>query len=286
VHGLAKAYARTGRCVLTPWISFPCSTVAARWRYLDDGKIEVEGMGTPTRPWRPAVNKWTALLNTYADRYGLPRPWVAAIARGEGYSDPKACSPCKSCSLEKRGACCHQHLLHPKGCTDCCAYGLMQLIRPTAVSQAKVLGLPSDFDIWDPETNIALGVSYLRGQVDQYKDFVHAATAYNAGSIKCTSTTASYWGVLTDGSAYPLLAIQDCNAAIDNGFPLSGPLPDMDHLPPVPLPHKTVVRELPTFGAIFVTALGAYAGYWLTQQSLHPRSTARRGYRTLKRAFT
>jgi hypothetical protein len=246
-------------------------------------------MGFPTREWKAGVNNWTGLINTYADRYGLPRPWVAALMRGESWGIAKGCSPCKSCSLNSRGACCKQDLFHPNGCTDCCAYGLMQLIRPTAVSQAKILGLPSDFDIWDPETNVALGVSYFRAQVDRYKDFVHAATAYNAGSVRCIDPkhcTVGYWGVCTDGSPYPLSAIQDCNMAIDNGFPLSGPLPDLNNLPPVPLPHPLVIREVPTFGAILVTALGAYAGYWLTQQSLRPRSKARRGYRTLKRAFT
>lgn len=201
------------------------------------------------------------------------------------------------------------------------AKGLMQLIPSTARLTAKSIGMLgySDSIIMDPETNVELGTAYLRQKVDQYKDFVAAAIAYNAGSIhpcpqECTSWCVpddpksakppfpgckqqsdcaagtcrekSSFGARSDGNPYGLWVIQSLNAALDNGYPLVGPLPDMDHLPPVVIPHRPIIRDLSPFAGVLLAALGAYAGYWLTQQSMRPRSRARRGYRTLKRAFT
>lgn len=110
--------------------------------------------------WPSGVNQWTPLINTYADRYGLPRPWVAGLMSIESGGNVKSCSPCASCDIGKHGTCCKWGPFHlTDHCTDCCAHGLMQLTTATAAAQAKMLGLPSDFDIWDPETNMALGVS-------------------------------------------------------------------------------------------------------------------------------
>ncbi len=241
----------------TPWLSLPCESSTARYRYLDDGKIEVDGMGVPGLPsgdsWPSSINRWTGLIGQSASRYGLPAHWIAAIMRIESSGREKACSPCSACP-------------GIKNCSGCCAFGLMQLTRATANEQARAIGMDSGFDIYDPATNIELGTSYLRLQVDRYKDFVAAAVGYNAGKVYCPPCKqATHWGVCTDGSPYPLWAVRFSNAALDNGFPLSGPAPE------IIVPSIPVIRELPALTAIVLTAAAAYGGYWATQQSLRLR---------------
>jgi soluble lytic murein transglycosylase len=63
------------------------------------------------------------------------------------------------------------------------AYGLMQLILPTARSAARPLGLPHDrVSLKRPSVNIALGTRVLGKYRDQFpEDPLLAIAAYNAG---------------------------------------------------------------------------------------------------------
>ncbi len=61
------------------------------------------------------------------------------------------------------------------------ARGLMQLLPSTAARVAQELGRPAP-DLFEPETNIALGVAYLDGLLQRYGgDPVKALAAYNGG---------------------------------------------------------------------------------------------------------
>jgi len=63
------------------------------------------------------------------------------------------------------------------------AYGLMQVIQPTAKNVAKRIGMAYDpAQIFDVPTNVQLGASYLRLLLDDFNGSqVLSATAYNAG---------------------------------------------------------------------------------------------------------
>jgi soluble lytic murein transglycosylase len=64
------------------------------------------------------------------------------------------------------------------------AFGLMQLISPTAARVAKQLGLPppSSEKLFDAETNVTLGTEYLRDLLQRYSNnLFKAIAAYNAG---------------------------------------------------------------------------------------------------------
>ncbi len=66
------------------------------------------------------------------------------------------------------------------------AYGLMQIIMPTARQVLSGSGLPfrrlQQQDLFDPELNITLGCLYLRQMLDRYQGKLHLAlAAYNAG---------------------------------------------------------------------------------------------------------
>jgi hypothetical protein len=66
------------------------------------------------------------------------------------------------------------------------SYGLMQALYDTAVTYCDYKGDPEG--LYDPAVNIDCGVSYLKFQMDRYKNsrtvYADAASAYNAGSNK------------------------------------------------------------------------------------------------------
>lgn len=64
------------------------------------------------------------------------------------------------------------------------AFGLLQLIMPTAKRVAKSMGkpTPTKSDLYQPELNIALGTAYIRTLLDAYKNnFFLAFAGYNGG---------------------------------------------------------------------------------------------------------
>ncbi|MFN7136101.1 MAG: transglycosylase SLT domain-containing protein [Thermomonas sp.] len=94
-----------------------------------------------------------------AARNGLDPAWVAAEIRAESVFDPRARS-----SADARG--------------------LMQVVPATGAAIAKSLGLgwKGGDDLYDPDTNIAIGSAYLRQLMDRYGGQPFRVIAgYNAG---------------------------------------------------------------------------------------------------------
>lgn len=93
-----------------------------------------------------------------AKRSGIPAPFIYAIIRQESAFNPEARSPVD-------------------------AYGLMQLLPSLAknLSQQTKTKYEDADDLYDPETNIALGAAELKNLMDRYKQqFILATAAYNA----------------------------------------------------------------------------------------------------------
>ncbi|CAN5696795.1 hypothetical protein BH24ACI3_BH24ACI3_04180 [soil metagenome] len=65
------------------------------------------------------------------------------------------------------------------------AYGLMQLLLPTAQMMARKHGVTARVatgaDLYQPALNIELGTAYMREQLDKYGRVEYMAVAYNAG---------------------------------------------------------------------------------------------------------
>jgi soluble lytic murein transglycosylase len=64
------------------------------------------------------------------------------------------------------------------------AYGLMQVLIPTARLTARKYGVSRDITVeslFEPRLNIQLGTAYLRDQIDKYGRIEYVAAAYNAG---------------------------------------------------------------------------------------------------------
>jgi len=109
--------------------------------------------------WKLAYPRpYVELVNEQAKRNALSPALIYAIMREESAFDAEAHSPAE-------------------------AFGLMQLILPTARTAAKALGLPHDrISLLRPSVNIPLGARVLGKYRDQFpQDPLLAIAAYNAG---------------------------------------------------------------------------------------------------------
>ena len=74
------------------------------------------------------------------------------------------------------------------------AYGLMQVLVPTARLTAKRYGVSREITVeslYEPRLNIQLGTAYLRDQIDKFGRIEYVAAAYNAGPGRAVAWKAS-----------------------------------------------------------------------------------------------
>ena len=74
------------------------------------------------------------------------------------------------------------------------AYGLMQVLVPTARLTARKYGVGRDItaeSLYEPRLNIQLGTAYLRDQIDKFGRIEYVAAAYNAGPMRAVQWKAS-----------------------------------------------------------------------------------------------
>ena len=77
-----------------------------------------------------------------------------------------------------------ESVFNPRAKSHANAYGLMQLLIPTARTMAKKYGSSASIDAFtllQPALNIELGTAYMRDQLDKYGRIEYMAVAYNAG---------------------------------------------------------------------------------------------------------
>jgi hypothetical protein len=264
------------------WRSFDCPGAHNRWRYLDDGRVEIEGEGTPAWPsWPEGVNQRRGLIEAASRKHGVPEEYIAAImaleTRGNNVCRTKAGGLCYG-----PGPC---DCISGEGC------GLMAVMGTTA-SNVLGRGVNCAMLMADEELAVDAGAAYLKYNLDKYGDFLHAAVAYNAGSVKCGRGRvfpgrAEYcpdpggWGVVvgcvysnqdygercapaqipSNGayvctSEYPRTAARMLNAAVEHylGRRIT---PDQPDVP--------VGEPLGTGEKLFIMGLGAVGGYALVE---------------------
>lgn len=108
-------------------------------------------------------------IKFWSEKRGLDMYKVAGVIRQESVFMPRAASPAK-------------------------AYGLMQLIMPTAISTARKYGasVPTSPEmLFGPTLNIELGTAYMKDQLAKYGRIEYMAVAYNAGPGRVTQWRAS-----------------------------------------------------------------------------------------------
>ncbi|MBQ3234839.1 MAG: lytic transglycosylase domain-containing protein [Clostridia bacterium] len=97
---------------------------------------------------------------------GVEPELVLAVARTESSFDERA--------LSKKGA-----------------VGLMQLMPSTAKFIAKREGIYDEFDLYDSQTNLYLGICYLDYLFEKYEDETLVLCCYNAGEGTVSKWTES-----------------------------------------------------------------------------------------------
>jgi soluble lytic murein transglycosylase len=87
-----------------------------------------------------------------------------------------------------------ESVFNPRAVSPARAYGLMQLVVPTAVATAKRSGVDRAVTmdaLFEPRLNIQLGTAFLREQIDKYGRIEYVAAAYNAGPGRVVQWRAS-----------------------------------------------------------------------------------------------
>lgn len=127
--------------------------------YPDYAQMFPEEMGRDEWDIFYPLTHW-ADIKKWSQARGLDRYQVAGIIRQETIFDPRARSGAN-------------------------AYGLMQLLLPTARTVARVFGASAmpqtGEDLFDPALNIELGTAYMKQQFDKFGRLEFVAVAYNAG---------------------------------------------------------------------------------------------------------
>ena len=143
--------------------------VALQKSYPDYAQMFPEEMGR--EEWDifyPHIN-WSD-IKLWSQNRGLDRYQVAGLIRQESVFNPRAKSPAN-------------------------AYGLMQLLLPTARTVAKNYGasvIPtSPEDLYRPALNIELGTAFLKDQFANFGRIEYVAVAYNAGPDRVNSWRAT-----------------------------------------------------------------------------------------------
>lgn len=187
------------------WFDSGCGA-GPRARWLEGGKIEVEGEGTITKALPAAVSQWSSVIAAAADKHDLWPNFVAGFMATESGGQQHAYSSC--------------------------CYGLMGLLPATASSMAGH-SVTSDQLLNDPELNVDLGAKLISQLMTKYGgNAIKVATAYNAGGAYCTPAKGcndvNRWGMRADcvkGVAvdYPGRVMSFSNAAA--GVIVSGTAP-------------------------------------------------------------
>jgi soluble lytic murein transglycosylase len=127
--------------------------------YPDYSQMFPEEMGRDEWEIFYPLSNWND-IKAWAKNRGLDQYQVAGLIRQESVFNPRA----------KSGA---------------NAYGLMQLLLPTARTMARkysASAVPSSAqDLYQPALNIELGTAFMRDQFDRFGRIEYVAAAYNAG---------------------------------------------------------------------------------------------------------
>lgn len=136
--------------------------------YPDYAQMFPEEMGSEEWDIFYPLTNWNEIKH-WAQVRGLDRYQVAGVIRQETIFNPRAASPAN-------------------------AYGLMQLLLPTAKTMARSYGatMPSSpVDLFQPALNIELGTAYMKDQFAKFGRIEYVAIAYNAGPGRVNPWRAS-----------------------------------------------------------------------------------------------
>ena len=85
-------------------------------------------------------------------------------------------------------------VFNPRARSSARAYGLMQVLVPTAQLTARKYGVDRSITaeaLYEPRLNVQLGTAYLRDQIDKFGRIEYVAAAYNAGPLRAVQWRTS-----------------------------------------------------------------------------------------------
>lgn len=185
------------------WVASPCN-LKARYRYTDDGHIEVESVGVPRlEQWPGEVDEFRPFIESSADASGLSRALLAGLVAIESGGKPNIVSSDGRMGLTQI----------PRNVARMVA----NKDFPADTSQVDV----PDQQILHPVWNLAHGARTLAYFLEQRDaNLVAALAVYDQGDVKCEANPLcpeSRWGVLTDCD-YVDQVIAATNSAVDRGY--------------------------------------------------------------------
>lgn len=185
----------------------------ASYNNLPNGQVEVSGSipkftsAARIGPLEAAWDRFGPELDKASRRHGIPVSWLVGTMMAESKGNPQACSPCSLCSSK---------LCATGGGQRCCAFGLMQFIKPTA----ERYGLSPTQIMQSPGLAIDAAARLLRdlSEASPGFDIVRLAAAYNGGFNRCGKQGTTF-GWHTNGD-YPMVVVQYANTFVDLELPL------------------------------------------------------------------
>lgn len=181
----------------------------ATYQTLSNGQVSVNGQvpfvksDALAEMVQEAWGKHGSSIARVSAQTGIPVHWFVGIMMAESKGNQYACSPCSLCSSS----------LCAEGAGQrCCAFGLMQMIAPTA----NRYGVTPTQLMQSPTQALFAAARYIQALVDQVgTDLVRVAAAYNAGvgSLKKCGKQGSTFGWYTNGD-YPMEVVQYSNTFI------------------------------------------------------------------------
>ena len=160
-------------------------------------------------PLLEAWQKYGAALSSASKQYDIPLPWLVGIMMAESKGNQRACSPCSICASS---------LCETAGGLSCCAFGLMQMIGPTA----RNFGTTPAEILENPLAAIEAACELILVLEDKYgHDLPRIAAAYNGG-VKGCGKAGTTFGWQTNGD-YPMTVVQYANTFVALGLqPVKG----------------------------------------------------------------
>lgn len=185
----------------------------ASYELLQSGGVLVNGQlpkFTDERELESLQEAWEAhgtAIQGVAAKYDLPVPWLVGIMMAESRGNAHACSSCAACRSE---------LCETGGGQQCCAFGLMQMIGPTA----RTYGVTPDAIMGNPAVALEAAAKLIVVLEDKYgADLVKIAAAYNGGIKNCNGQGTTF-GYGTQGD-YPMKVVTYANTFVGLGLKAS-----------------------------------------------------------------
>lgn len=178
----------------------------ATYENLNSGQVLVNGQlpvwveAARIDPLVAAWEKYGAALQSASKRYDIPVAWLVGIMMAESKGNAKACS---SCSI------CKESLCETAAGLSCCAFGLMQMIGPTARAYGTT---PADI-LTNPVKAIDAACELIVDLEEKHgRDLPRIAAAYNGG-IKGCGKSGTTFGWNTNGD-YPMIVVKYANTFV------------------------------------------------------------------------